>query len=571
MELDIEEMFGIRGSRSRRNSSDSGGDGSGSEGEDEGRGGHHMHSDEAIEVPDPETAAGERADTAAKIVKPKRVILNPMPKLDAVRIAGPRGIPVIQKCFKNVKFQGKGHEKEDLDILMMHLEHWAHRLFPKLPFKDIVEQMEKLGNKKPVQVMMKKIRLDMFVENENEIKDEDDVRRGTDYDETPEPVIDVFDELLGQTDFPTAPPASLLQTGGITDEQRERLERNKRLAEEKRQARLREQQEHESMLGEIDHKNHDEEIHDITTSTVSEITKTRKGKSDSLTASLITGDEFVKNNENSGIPTITDKTDDSEFHIHYKDPNKSHNYSMGSNVMDLDDKSKPSEEKACEENKFSDTLENSKGSEENAFYEDNVSNMHNKRKHSDENVFNEDNVSSNMHIKRKRSEAYACDEDNVSDTPDKRKRGEENAYDEDYISDMHVKLKSSEENKFDEDKESDVRDKKKGSKEQVHEEDLSIQCTSFDKGKNTNILSIGSNSTDDETRDQISIAALTKSKNENGCHTNSRKLCMKGIDPENDNSKENDFEDTHKTSENGNDCNQEDLVSVDDVLSMLYE
>lgn len=71
------------------------------------------------------------------------------------RLAGPRGIAVVQKSFKDTRFRGKGHEKEDLDILLKRLEHWAHRLFPKLPFKDTLEQLEKLGSKKNVQVHYK--------------------------------------------------------------------------------------------------------------------------------------------------------------------------------------------------------------------------------------------------------------------------------------------------------------------------------------------------------------------------------------------------------------------------------
>lgn len=40
----------------------------------------------------------------------------------------------------------------DLKVLIKHMEHWAHRLFPKLQFEDFVERVESLGNKKEVQV-----------------------------------------------------------------------------------------------------------------------------------------------------------------------------------------------------------------------------------------------------------------------------------------------------------------------------------------------------------------------------------------------------------------------------------
>lgn len=35
---------------------------------------------------------------------------------------------------------------------MKGLEHWAHRLFPKLKFNDFIERMERLGAKRDVRV-----------------------------------------------------------------------------------------------------------------------------------------------------------------------------------------------------------------------------------------------------------------------------------------------------------------------------------------------------------------------------------------------------------------------------------
>ena len=37
-------------------------------------------------------------------------------------------------------------------MFMGKLEHWAHRLFPKMPFDEVLERIEKLGSKKEVQV-----------------------------------------------------------------------------------------------------------------------------------------------------------------------------------------------------------------------------------------------------------------------------------------------------------------------------------------------------------------------------------------------------------------------------------
>ena len=35
---------------------------------------------------------------------------------------------------------------------MRYLEHWAHRLFPKMPFDEVLERIERLGTKRDVQV-----------------------------------------------------------------------------------------------------------------------------------------------------------------------------------------------------------------------------------------------------------------------------------------------------------------------------------------------------------------------------------------------------------------------------------
>lgn len=43
-------------------------------------------------------------------------------------------------------------QAEDLKTLIRHMEHWAHRLFPKLQFEDFIDRVENLGNKKEVQV-----------------------------------------------------------------------------------------------------------------------------------------------------------------------------------------------------------------------------------------------------------------------------------------------------------------------------------------------------------------------------------------------------------------------------------
>ena len=70
-------------------------------------------------------------------------------------MTGDRGIPVLPQAFEKVKYKGKGHELSDLNKMMGVMEHWAHRLYPKMPFDELIERVERLGQKKDVQVIAK--------------------------------------------------------------------------------------------------------------------------------------------------------------------------------------------------------------------------------------------------------------------------------------------------------------------------------------------------------------------------------------------------------------------------------
>jgi TIMELESS-interacting protein len=64
-------------------------------------------------------------------------------------------LSLFDETFLNSVFQlleGKGEEFRDLDLVMKRMEHWAHRLYPKLPFEDVMNRISILGKKKTVQV-----------------------------------------------------------------------------------------------------------------------------------------------------------------------------------------------------------------------------------------------------------------------------------------------------------------------------------------------------------------------------------------------------------------------------------
>uniref|UniRef100_A0A182PMG1 TIMELESS-interacting protein n=1 Tax=Anopheles epiroticus TaxID=199890 RepID=A0A182PMG1_9DIPT len=88
----------------------------------------------------------------------KKTVRNPRNLLNEAKLCGPRGIIALKDHFKDFKFRGKGHEASDLNRLMRHYEHWAHRLYPKFHFDDCMAKIEKLGHKKQVQMYMNKYR-----------------------------------------------------------------------------------------------------------------------------------------------------------------------------------------------------------------------------------------------------------------------------------------------------------------------------------------------------------------------------------------------------------------------------
>ncbi|XP_059474989.1 TIMELESS-interacting protein [Neocloeon triangulifer] len=203
--------------------------------------------DEAQEAPTAKKK--EKKDEKEDDGKKKRV-LAPRPKLDPQRLMGPRGLLALEAEMKGVKLKGRGHEFDDLDLVMSKMQHWAHRLFPSYTFDDCLEKLEKLGSKKNVMVEMKKIRMGMI-----SVEDVHDTTiRGNDYVEDREEEEPSFSTLMAQTRAdspplaPSPPPAPA--PSEITDEQRERMIRNRMIAEARKLERLKQRQEEERRIQE---------------------------------------------------------------------------------------------------------------------------------------------------------------------------------------------------------------------------------------------------------------------------------------------------------------------------------
>ncbi|GLV40468.1 uncharacterized protein CBL_04269 [Carabus blaptoides fortunei] len=213
----------------------------GSDGEDNGEENIGHSVEEAAEDGNEEGNQNSGNENEDENNSPTKVIKKPRkqsnrPKLDVERLKGPRGLMCMEKLFSKLEFQGHGHEKEDLDIIMNTMQYWCHRLFPKFSFDDTLEHLEKLGAKKPLITLKKKILFDL-IDEDQPVRQVDDVLNNDDEDINP---INEFDILLEQEQIPALPVVQL------TDDQKEMIERNRLLAAERRLARLEAQKQKES-------------------------------------------------------------------------------------------------------------------------------------------------------------------------------------------------------------------------------------------------------------------------------------------------------------------------------------
>nr|XP_057934283.1 TIMELESS-interacting protein isoform X2 [Doryrhamphus excisus]XP_057934284.1 TIMELESS-interacting protein isoform X2 [Doryrhamphus excisus] len=193
-------------------------------------------------------SVGEMSKLADVPAAKRKGVKRPQPKLDSHRLTTDKGLPALRTLFDNVRFKGKGHEAEDVRLLMQKMENWAHRLYPKLQFEDFIDRVEKLGTKKEVQTCLKRIRLDMPLTQEDFIGEEE---------APPEaPIFGEADHFTSQS-FPSDPPGPIHSTPmpagppapSLTDEERQLMELNRRRALERRLARQQHPTDSQTVVG----------------------------------------------------------------------------------------------------------------------------------------------------------------------------------------------------------------------------------------------------------------------------------------------------------------------------------
>lgn len=79
----------------------------------------------------------------------------PKIKLDLTRILGDKGFRfLLSKAENYFEFKGKGYEASDLNKVMSLYQEWAHSLYPRLTFYDVIKTIEKKCHSKLAKVCM---------------------------------------------------------------------------------------------------------------------------------------------------------------------------------------------------------------------------------------------------------------------------------------------------------------------------------------------------------------------------------------------------------------------------------
>ncbi|KXJ84171.1 hypothetical protein RP20_CCG018321 [Aedes albopictus] len=169
--------------------------------------------------PDNPDAANDGADEGESKPVPvepkKKTVRHPRLTLNPTLLCGPRGIIDMENYFKDMKFKGKGHEREDLDAVMKRMQHWAHRMFPKYGFDDSLAAIENLGRKKQTQSYMNKYRMGLLepeLPPADDDKDDDDDRLAYESNPLNQP-LDPLDSMLDEQIAISRANASLNTSG----------------------------------------------------------------------------------------------------------------------------------------------------------------------------------------------------------------------------------------------------------------------------------------------------------------------------------------------------------------------
>ncbi|EMR09590.1 hypothetical protein PNEG_02174 [Pneumocystis murina B123] len=78
---------------------------------------------------------------------------RPVAKLDDEKLLSPKGLVwIFHNAPQKICWKGRGHEFYDLRRLLLFYQVWAHELFPKARFREILRMIQKHGHSKRIRV-----------------------------------------------------------------------------------------------------------------------------------------------------------------------------------------------------------------------------------------------------------------------------------------------------------------------------------------------------------------------------------------------------------------------------------
>ena len=104
----------------------------------------------------PADGAGSDEIVAVELLKKKRKQM--VKPFNEELLTSKDGLSRIYEFSKKMKFRGRGHEVDDVKLLMKVYREWAFQLHPGLAFTDVLARCESLGSKARVRHHMSSLR-----------------------------------------------------------------------------------------------------------------------------------------------------------------------------------------------------------------------------------------------------------------------------------------------------------------------------------------------------------------------------------------------------------------------------
>ncbi|KTW27050.1 hypothetical protein T552_02542 [Pneumocystis carinii B80] len=80
-------------------------------------------------------------------------VRRPVAKLDDEKLLSSKGLTwIFHNAPKKIHWKGKGHEFYDLRRLLLFYQVWAHELFPKARFREMLRMIQKQGHSKRIRI-----------------------------------------------------------------------------------------------------------------------------------------------------------------------------------------------------------------------------------------------------------------------------------------------------------------------------------------------------------------------------------------------------------------------------------